>query len=139
MNRHIERLSLLRAAMIDKNIDFYVIPTADPHLGEYVPDHWRIINWLTGFTGSSATVVITSSFAGLWTDSRYFIQAEKQLYGSGFSLMNPDFQESGSLVDWIAREINIGNKIALDGSIFSIEWTRKIEKLLSVKNNFIRF
>ena len=134
MNRHIERLSLLRVAMNDKNVDFYVIPSADPHLGEYIPDHWRIINWLTGFTGSSATVVITSSFAGLWTDSRYFIQAEKQLYGSGFSLMNPDFQECGSLIDWIDREINIGNKVALDGSIFSIEWTRKIEKLLSVKN-----
>ncbi len=134
MNRHIERLSLLRAAMNDKNVDFYVIPSADPQLGEYIPDHWRIINWLTGFTGSSATVVITSSFAGLWTDSRYFIQAEKQLYGSGFRLMNPDFQESGSLIDWIDQEINIGNKVALDGSIFSIEWTRKIEKLLSVKN-----
>ena len=134
MNRYIERLSLLRAAMDDKNIDFYVIPSADPHLGEYVPDHWRIINWLTGFTGSSATVVITSSFAGLWTDSRYFIQAEKQLYGSGFRLINPDLQESGNLIDWIAREINTGNKVALDGSIFSIEWTRKIEKMLNVKN-----
>lgn len=67
-------------------IDVYIIPVSDPHLGEYVPDHWRIIEWLTGFTGSSATVVITDSFAGLWTDSRYFIQADKQLRGSGFML-----------------------------------------------------
>jgi len=61
-------------------VDAYVIPSTDTHLGEYVPDHLKIIRWLTGFTGSAANVVITKSFAGLWTDSRYFIQAEQENY-----------------------------------------------------------
>ncbi len=63
----------------EKHIDLYIIPTGDPNLGEYVPDHWRIIPWLTGFTGSAATLVISRSFAGLWTDSRYFVQARNSL------------------------------------------------------------
>jgi Xaa-Pro aminopeptidase len=79
MNPYAEKLALLRAAMKENNIDAYIIPSIDPHPGEYIPDHWRIIAWLTGFTGSAATVVVTDSFAGLWTDYRYLIQAENQL------------------------------------------------------------
>ena len=66
-----EKLGRLRASMKDHGINAYIIPNTNPHLGEYIPDHWRIIAWLTGFTGSAATVVVTDSFAGLWTDSRY--------------------------------------------------------------------
>jgi Xaa-Pro aminopeptidase len=129
-----ENLALLRGLMKEKNIAAYIIPSTDPHLGEYVPEHWRIIAWLTGFTGSAATVVITDSFAGLWTDSRYFIQAENQLHDSGFVLMKPG--SSGRIVftDWMADNINAGSKIALDGRIFSIECTRMLEKLLYSKN-----
>jgi len=65
------KLALLREAMRNEKIDAYIIRITDPHLGEYVPGHWRIINWLTGFSGSAANVVITLDFAGLWTDSRY--------------------------------------------------------------------
>ena len=75
INPSFEKLALLRALMKDLNIDAYIIPSTDPHLGEYVPDYWRVIAWLTGFTGSSATVVVTDLFAGVWTDSRYFVQA----------------------------------------------------------------
>ena len=71
-----KKLEAIRRQMQYWSIDVYIIPITDPHLGEYVPDHWRIVRWLTGFTGSAANVVITESFAGLWTDSRYFIQAE---------------------------------------------------------------
>ena len=74
-----EKLAILRTSMKSANIDAYIIPVSDPHLSEYIPDHWRIIAWLTGFTGSAATVVVTDTFAGLWTDTRYFIQAENQL------------------------------------------------------------
>lgn len=70
-----EKLLSLRNAMKAKGIDIYILPMSDPHLGEYIPEHWQLIRWLTGFTGSAATVVITESHAGLWTDSRYFIQA----------------------------------------------------------------
>ena len=76
MSAGAEKLAALRALMRMKKVDAYIIPLSDPHMGEYIPDHWNIVQWLTGFTGSAATVVITDSFAGLWTDSRYFSQAE---------------------------------------------------------------
>src|SRR5665811_2086265 len=96
-----EKLALLRAVLKEKKIDAYIIPSTDPHLGEYIPDHWRIIAWLTGFTGSAASVVVTESFAALWTDSRYFAQAEDQLRDSGFNLMRPVPPDKTDLIGWI--------------------------------------
>lgn len=119
--------------MKDRGIGTYIIPAHDPHLGEYVPDHWRIIEWLTGFSGSAATVVITDSFAGLWTDSRYFIQAEKQLHGSGFILMKPEPPDKIEFIEWLYHNINQGSKIGLDGSTFPISTMRRMEKLLDGK------
>jgi|WetSurMetagenome_2_1015567.scaffolds.fasta_scaffold00083_15 Xaa-Pro aminopeptidase len=134
MNTFSEKLSLLRAAMREKNIDYYIIPSTDPHLGEYVPDHWRIIKWITGFSGSAGTVLISESFAGLWTDSRYFLQAENQLEGSGFVLIRPSSAESQDFINWIANKISPGSKIALDGRIFSVDRIRKLLKQLDNKN-----
>jgi Xaa-Pro aminopeptidase len=139
MNSYFARLSLLRASMKEKNIDFYLLPSTDPHLGEYVPDHWRLIEWLTGFTGSAATILITDAFAGLWTDSRYLIQAEKQLYGSGFVLVKPEQENRNDILNWIRDNINPGGKIALDGRIFSIDRTRRIVKVLESKNIIFDF
>ena len=139
MSSFIENLILLRGIMKEKRIDAYIIPSSDPHLGEYITDHWRIIAWLTGFSGSSATVVITDTFAGLWTDSRYFIQAEVQLSGSGFVLMKPVLSEKKDFIGWITENITSGSKIALDGRIFSVEQTRKIVKSLEGKNILFDF
>jgi Xaa-Pro aminopeptidase len=130
MQSSLEKLERLRASMKEHNIDVYLIPNTNPHLGEYSPDHWRIIEWLTGFSGSAATVVLTDTFAGLWTDSRYLVQAENQLKGSGFKLMKPVLSPKKDYDSWIAENIKQGSKIALDGIIFSIDWLRKIEKLL---------
>ena len=134
MNQYSEKLALLRGKMKDNNINLYIIPFADPHLSEYIPNHWQIIKWLTGFTGSAATIVISDSFAGLWTDSRYFLQAEKQLRGSGFVHMKADSTETSSFVQWIYHNIRAGGKIALDGRIFSIEQIRKITTSLYNRN-----
>jgi Xaa-Pro aminopeptidase len=139
MNSNAGKLIDLRASIKSNNIDVYIIPSTDPHLGEYVPDYWRIIEWLTGFNGSAATVVITDSFAGLWTDSRYFIQAESQLVDSGFVLMKPAFNEKRNFMGWLEDNINPGSKIALDGRIFSIARTRSIEKSLIGKNMSFEF
>jgi Xaa-Pro aminopeptidase len=134
MDQHSEKLSLLREAMNSGGIDYYIIPSTDPHQGENVSHHWRIVDWLTGFTGSAATVVITESCAGLWTDSRYYLQAEKQLAGSGFIIMKPSPDEKNSFIEWISENIEPEMKIALDGRIFSIDLTRKIELSLQDKN-----
>jgi Xaa-Pro aminopeptidase len=130
MNTCSERISLLKASIKENGIDFYIIPATDPHLGEYIPEYWRIIAWLTGFTGSYATVVISDSFTGLWTDSRYFIQAEKQLKGSGCILMKPSPAEPKDVFEWICNNINTGGTIAFDGRTFPIGRMRKLEKLL---------
>jgi Xaa-Pro aminopeptidase len=134
MNYFIEKLALLRAAMKENYIDAFIIPSTDPHLGEYVPDHWKVINWITGFTGSNATVIVTDSFAGLWTDSRYFIQAENQLSGSGIVLMKPELPDKKDFIEWLADNINAGSKIAIDGRTVSIERIRQIRKVLEGKN-----
>jgi Xaa-Pro aminopeptidase len=128
MNPHSDKLALLRDALKQNSINAYIIPSSDPHLGENIPDHWKIIVWLTGFTGSAGTVVITDTFAGLWTDSRYFIQAEKQLEGSGFKLIRPG--PDMDYIDWLAGNISPESKIALDGRIYSISSFRKLKDRL---------
>jgi len=133
MNSPVEKLALVRSALHQKSIDICIIPSSDPHLGEYIPEHWQIIRWLTGFTGSAATVVITNSFAGLWTDSRYFLQAEKQLSGSGFEFVKPGAFHRNDYMDFICENSGPGNKIGIDGRIFSIAQLRKLEKRLENK------
>ncbi|MBI5008215.1 MAG: aminopeptidase P family N-terminal domain-containing protein [Bacteroidia bacterium] len=128
-----KKISRLRRLMKVKNIDVYLIPSADPHLGEYIPDHWRIIQWLTGFTGSAATVVITGKAAGLWTDSRYFIQAEEQLTDSGVILMKPVNTDSPDLNKWIKENTPEGGRIGMDGRLFSITRYRSLEASLKDK------
>ena len=72
------RLAALRQAMAAHNVAACLVPTADPHLSEYLPDHWAAREWLSGFTGSAGTLLVTQTHAGLWTDSRYFAQAEPE-------------------------------------------------------------
>jgi Xaa-Pro aminopeptidase len=132
-----ENLTHIRSALKQNSLDFYIIPFADPHIGEYIPDHWQIIRWLTGFTGSAATVVITDTFAGLWTDSRYFIQAEKQLSGSGYEFVAPGTFQRNDYMDYISENAKKGDKIGLDGRIFSVAAFRRLEKRL--EGNMVSF
>ena len=128
-----QKLEFLRAALKYKGIDTYIVPSTDPHLGEYTPDHWQIIRWLTGFTGSTATVVVTDNFAGLWTDSRYFIQAEKQLAGSGFGFVKPDALQRNDFMDFICENARPGHEIGIDGRVISTTNFRRLEKRLNNK------
>jgi len=130
MNRN---LGSIRKQMKNNGIDAYIIPITDPHLGEYVPDHWRIVRWLTGFTGSAANVVITESFAGLWTDSRYFIQAENQLKGSGFELMKLKIPHTPEYIDWLVANLEKGSRVAADGRIMPLGIVQMIEKAFARK------
>jgi Xaa-Pro aminopeptidase len=133
MNSSVEKLALLRSALHQNSIDLYIIPSSDPHLGEYIPDHWQIIRWLTGFTGSAATVIITDTFAGLWTDSRYFIQAEKQLLGSGFEFVKPGLFQRYDFMDFISENVKTEGRIGIDGRTFSMAGFRRMEKRLEGK------
>lgn len=129
-----EKLSLLRGLMEQGGVHAYIIPDTDPHLGEYVPDHWRILQWLTGFTGSAGTLVITQAFAGFWTDSRYLVQAENQLTGTGIELMQPEPGKQAGYSEWLSLNLEPRSTIGLDGKIFSINVVRKLKRLLEEKN-----
>jgi Xaa-Pro aminopeptidase len=130
MNPYADRLSAVRSSMLRNNLDFIVIPHSDPHLGEHVSDHWQIVRWLTGFTGSAATLVITNTFAGLWTDSRYFIQAQKQLAGTGYQFVKPIAYQKNDYLDYLAENAGPHDTIGIDGRIFSVTGFRRLQKRL---------
>ncbi len=117
---HLEKLAAIRQLMKDKNIDAYIIPSSDPHISEYLPEHYQCIKWTSGFTGSAGTLVITQDFAGLWTDSRYFVQANQQLAGSGFELVKLKVQHAPEYITWIADQFTNGGSVAFDGNLASL-------------------
>ncbi len=125
-----DRLAGVRSLMSRHSLDALIIPSSDPHLGEYVPDHWRVIRWLTGFTGSAGNVVITREFAGLWTDSRYFIQAEEQLAGSGFELVRLRIPHTPEHIEWIGEKAVRGWKSGVDGRLISVTALRMLESVM---------
>jgi len=127
------KLKAIREQMNERGINAYLIPITDPHLGEYVPGHWRITHWLTGFTGSAANVVITDSFAGLWTDSRYFSQAEAQLKNTGFEMVKLNVPHTPEYIDWLLDNMPPGARIATDGRIMPLGTVRMMEKAFSRK------
>ena len=130
MNIYAGRLAQLRNLLKERKIDYLLIPSSDPHMGEYIPDHWRIIPWLTGFTGSAANVIVSQSFAGLWTDSRYHIQAEHQLIGTGFMLVRQVYSGSTDYVEWLSENIKAGQRLGLDGRIIPAGLLRKLENAI---------
>jgi Xaa-Pro aminopeptidase len=133
------KLILLRSALKQNSLNAYIIPVASPHPGENIPDHWQIVKWLTGFDGSAGVVVITDSFAGLWTDSRYYLQAGEQLKGSEFELMMPGPGTSVDYIDWLEENPGLQRKIGLDGRIFSLSAFRKLEARLLKKGVMIDY
>lgn len=117
--QHIEKLELIRQQMTAKEIDALIIPSADPHISEYLPERYKCIAWTSGFTGSAGTLVITADFAGLWTDSRYFVQANEQLQGTGFELVKLKAQGSPEYTAWLAEHLPANAKVAYDGNLMS--------------------
>ncbi len=126
-------LTNLRKAMQEQNIDAYIITMFDPHLSEYVAEHWRIINWFSGFSGSAGTIVVTHDFAGLWTDSRYFIQAENQLQNSGIELVKLKIPHTPEFIDWIANNLPAKSKVAFDDKLFPLSLVSAMRQKLAKK------
>ncbi len=115
-----ERIAQLREWMKRRNLDAFIIPSADPHMGEYIAPLWKSREWISGFTGSAGTVVVTRDKGGLWTDSRYFIQAEHQLAGSGLELYR-SFQHE-TMVEipaWLLEELPERSRVGIDAQIFT--------------------
>src|SRR5690606_26978578 len=117
---HAQKLAAIRSLMKQQHIDAYIIPSSDPHMSEYLPDRYKCIAWTSGFTGSAGTLAITQDFAGLWTDSRYFVQAEEQLEGSGFALVKLQVQHAPEYADWLAGELPENAVVAFDGELTSV-------------------
>jgi Xaa-Pro aminopeptidase len=122
-----ERVNALRSLLHEKDIHGYIITSSDPHMSEYVPDRWETRQWLSGFTGSAGTLVITQENAGLWTDSRYFLQAEKQLAGSGITLYKMGIPGTATLHEWLSTELPLNPNVGFDGSCFSVAQTRELK------------
>ncbi|NGM62601.1 aminopeptidase P family protein [Sphingobacterium sp. SGG-5] len=127
---HRERLSAIRKAMQLQSIDAYIIPSSDPHISEYLPERYKCIAWASGFTGSAGTLVITQDFAGLWTDSRYFVQAKAQLAATGFELVPLKVQGAAEYANWLGEKLDIGSKVAFDGHIASLSVAQTVKDTL---------
>lgn len=98
------RFKQLQKWMEEERLDAFIVPTIDPHNSEYTPDHWKAREWLTGFDGSAGTAVVLAENGGaLWTDSRYFLQAEEQLNGTPFELMRDGMPGTPSVAEWLRK------------------------------------
>ena len=121
-----ERLQALRAEMTKRGIDIYVVPTADFHESEYVGEYFKARAFMTGFTGSAGTAVITQEKAGLWTDGRYFVQAERQLDGSGVTLFRMAEEGVPTVDEYIEKELSEGGCVGFDGRVVNSTWGKKL-------------
>ena len=128
--KHIEKLAAIREAMKIQGIDGYIIPSSDPHISEYLPERYKCIAWASGFTGSAGTLAITQDFAGLWTDSRYFVQAADQLEGTGFELVKLKVQAAAEYADWLGEQLPAGAKVAFDGNLASLLVAQSVKDTL---------
>ncbi|KVH37985.1 aminopeptidase P family protein [Burkholderia cepacia] len=133
------RLALLRGAMARENLAAYLVPSADPHLSEYLPERWQARRWLSGFTGSVGTLVVTADFAGLWVDSRYWVQADAELAGTGVQLMKmTGGQQSAPHVDWLAQNVAAGETVGVDGAVLGVAAARGLTGALNARGIALR-
>ena len=115
----LSRVNELRQQMQANHIQAFIIPSTDPHLSEYVAPRWHSREWISGFNGSAGTVVVTLDKAGLWTDSRYFLQAAEQLEGTGIALYKEMVEGTPSIAQFLISELKAGDAVGIDASVFS--------------------
>lgn len=127
-----ERLASLRKEMASEKIDAYLVFGTDPHMSEYVAERWRDRAWISGFTGSAGTVVCTKDKAGLWTDSRYYLQGTEELEGSGITLFRQGEADVPGICEWLGQELPKGGLVAAYGWTISAELFRTLRKQLAV-------
>ena len=128
-----ERLAALRQFMEEKNLDAFIIPSTDAHLSEYPPQHWESRKWISGFTGSAGTALVTKEKAGVWTDSRYFLQAAEELHETGFDLFKMGQPETPEMTDWIIEQTGQGGRVGIDGLVYAASDALALKKRLEAK------
>lgn len=129
-----EKIAALRQKMAENNVDAFIVYSADPHMSEYLPAEWQERTWLSGFTGSAGFVVVTKKNAGLWTDGRYFVQAPKELQGSGIDLFKDGMDGTPNYIDWIISEIPENGVVAVNAMATSHKNWEELKEKLNHKN-----
>ncbi|MDD4724999.1 MAG: aminopeptidase P family protein [Fermentimonas sp.] len=129
-----ERLEAMRKFMGENNLDAFIIPSTDAHLSEYPPKHWESRKWISGFTGSAGTAVVTKEKAGVWTDSRYFIQAADELKDTGFDLFKMGQPDTPDMTDWIIEQVGNGGTVGIDGLVYASSDAKSLKNRLESKN-----
>lgn len=129
-------LEALRDLMRSKHIDAVIIPGTDPHQSEYPSEHWKFRDYVSGFTGSNGTAVVTLDDAGLWTDFRYFLQAAEQLEGSGFTLRKENIPGEPTVLEWLGEVLDEDAVVGVDGRLFSLIEANRIE-MFCAQNGFM--
>ncbi|MFP5390226.1 MAG: M24 family metallopeptidase [Gammaproteobacteria bacterium] len=132
------KLAALRAAMARHQIDAVMVPSSDPHLSEYLPLHWRGREWLSGFTGSVGTFIATRDQAGVWTDGRYWTQADTELAGTGIALQKLGSGAGLEYIAWLAAQLRPGQSVAVDGRVLSLAVERLLAQALAAKGVQLR-
>ncbi|MGL5894919.1 MAG: aminopeptidase P family N-terminal domain-containing protein, partial [Bacteroidales bacterium] len=128
-----ERISRLRKYLSFHKLDAFIVPSSDAHISEYTATHWKARTWISGFTGSAGSAAVTLTRAGLWTDSRYFIQAENELQETSVELFRVGLPETPDMLEFLCSELSEGATVGLDGSVFTVNEVRRIRTLLSKK------
>lgn len=128
-----KRLNALRKFMEEKGLHAFIIPSTDSHLSEYPASHWASREWISGFTGSAGTVVVTREKAGLWTDSRYFLQAASELDGTGIDLFKDGLPQTPAIDEWLASELGEGDYVGIDGNVYAAKEAFSLTHKLNMK------
>ena len=131
-------ISRLREILGQEDASAMIVPSSDPHFGEYVPDHYKCIEWLCGFTGEAGTLVVTMDRAALWTDSRFFIQAAAELDGTGVELMRQNVPGTPSLAQWLKDNLAEDDIVVMDEDLFSYsDYTAMVDALAPVTPSLV--
>ncbi len=134
-----QKIAALREAMQSHQLDAYLVPSGDPHQSEYLASHWQSRQWISGFTGSAGMLVVTPQHAGLWTDSRYFIQAEEELADSDIVLQKQVIPHAPEHIMWLVQHLDPGSTVGCDGKVFSVAQMNALEKAFNEKNIKINY
>ena len=127
------RVAKLRAYMQERGLSAFIIPTTDPHMSEYTPQHWQTRAWITGFDGSAGTAVVTLNKAALWTDSRYFIAAASALEGTPYELMKQGTDGTPGIGEWLAATLESGGTAGVDGTVVTQAFCDELAAVLMPK------